>query len=120
MQGVGSRDGKETPNESLLPASRILHPASAAKTTVEQITMFDWPVATVLLGTLATLAVGILKWSPQRGEPSNGRIYARATDLAEIGARLAALESAHHTMRAEIRADLKDLQDLIQQSLLAD
>ena len=79
--------------------------------------MFDWPAATVLLGSLATLAVAILKWSPRRGEPANGRIYARATDLAEIGARLAALESAHHTLRAEIRADLKDLQESIQQTL---
>jgi hypothetical protein len=80
--------------------------------------MFDWPVATVLLGTLATLAVGILKWVPRRNGESNGRIYARATDLVEIGTRLSALEAAHHTLRAEIRSDLKDLQELIQQSLL--
>jgi hypothetical protein len=80
--------------------------------------MFDWPAATVLLGSLATLAVAILKWSPRRPEPANGRVYARATDLAEIGARLASLESAHHTLRAEIRADLKDLQETIQLSLL--
>ena len=78
--------------------------------------MFDWPAASVLLGTLATVAVAILKWSPRRGEPANGRIYARATDLVEIGARLTALESAHHTLRAEIRADLKDLQETIQQA----
>ena len=51
-------------------------------------------------------------------EPTNGRIYARATDLAEIGARLVSLEPAHHTLRAEIRADMKDLQEMIQQSLL--
>ena len=80
--------------------------------------MFDWPAATVLLGTLATLAVAIIKWSPRRTDPPNGRIYARATDLAEIGARLASLESAHHTLRAEIRSDLKDLQEFIRQSLL--
>ena len=80
--------------------------------------MFDWPAATVLLGTLATVAVAILKWSPRRGEPTNGRIYARAVDLAEIGARLASLESAHHTLRAEIRADIKDLQELLQKTLL--
>lgn len=82
--------------------------------------MFDWPAATVLLGTLATLAVAIIKWSPLRNEPSNGRIYARATDLVEIGSRLSSLESAHHTLRAEIRADMKDLQELIQKSLLRD
>ena len=80
--------------------------------------MFDWPVATVLLGTLATLAAGILKWLPRRGgeggSPANGRIYARATDMAEIRARLAALEQAHHVLRAEIRSDMKELQVTIQ------
>ena len=79
--------------------------------------MFDWPTASVLLGTLATLVAAILKWTPRRGEPANGRIYARATDLAEIGARLTSLESAHHTLRAEIRADLKDIQEMIRKSL---
>ena len=38
---------------------------------------------------------------------------AAARANAEIGARLSALESAHHTLRAEIRADIKDLQELI-------
>jgi hypothetical protein len=79
----------------------------------------DWPVASVLLGTLATLAVGILKWVPRRGDggpPTNGRIYARATDMADIRARLAALEQAHHVLRAEIRADIKELQQVIRSS----
>jgi hypothetical protein len=83
-------------------------------------TMFDWPVATVLLGTLATVLVGVLKWLPgrTRGEsPANGRIYARATDMADIRARLTALEQAHHVLRAEIRADLKELQQTIRSSL---
>ena len=81
--------------------------------------MFDWPVATVLLGSLATIAVGILKWKmPLRdGDGFNGRIYARATDLAEIGARLSALESAHHTLRAELRADLRELQATIRETM---
>jgi hypothetical protein len=63
------------------------------------------------------LAVGVLKLVPRRGEPANGRIYARATDLADIRARLINLENAHHTMRAEIRADMKELQQFIQQQL---
>lgn len=80
--------------------------------------MMDWPVASVLLGTLATLAVGILKWVPRRaGEVGNGRIYARATDLAEIRARLTSLEQAHHVLRAEIRADIKELQQVIREAL---
>lgn len=82
----------------------------------------DWPIATVLLGTLATLAVGILKWKERGRErtdrPTNDRVYARATDMAEIRARLAALEQAHHVLRAEIRADLKELQATIQRMVI--
>ncbi len=82
----------------------------------------DWPVATVLLGTLGTLAVAIVKWLPPRGggrmgELCNGRVYARATDMAEIRARLDALEQAHHVLRAELRADMKELQSVIWEAL---
>ena len=82
----------------------------------------DWPVATVLLGTIGTLAVGILRLVPRRDghhhdEPANGRVYARATDLAEFRARLVSLEQAHHVLRAEIRADIKELQATIREVL---
>jgi hypothetical protein len=83
----------------------------------------DWPIATVLLGTLATFAVGILKWmhrDARGGAPANGRIYARATDMAEIRARLSALEQAHHVLRAEIRSDMKELQATIQKLVVRD
>jgi hypothetical protein len=84
----------------------------------------DWPVATVLLGTLATLAVGIAKWMPRRANGRhdalvNGRLYASATDLAEFRARLISLEQAHHVLRAELRADMKELQQMIRESLAA-
>lgn len=83
----------------------------------------DWPIATVLLGTLGTLALGILKLMSRREadqhhqEPDNGRVYARATDLAEFRARLISLEQAHHVLRAEIRADIKELQITIRNVL---
>ena len=78
----------------------------------------DWPVATVLLGTIGTLAIGLFKLMARRepgqiDEPQNGRVYARATDLAEFRARLVSLEQAHHVLRAEIRADIKELQQMI-------
>lgn len=80
----------------------------------------DWPVATVLLGTLATLAAAMLKWLPRRDaggdDGGNGRVYARATDMAEIRARLDGLEHAHHVLRAELRADMKELQAMIRES----
>jgi hypothetical protein len=80
----------------------------------------DWPVATVLLGTIGTLAVGIFKLMSRRechhrDEPMNGRVYARATDMAEFRARLVSLEQAHHVLRAEIRADIKELQQTIRE-----
>jgi hypothetical protein len=83
----------------------------------------DWPVATVLLGTIATLAVAILKWIPRRerdreGAFANGRVYARAVDLAEIRARLVSLEQAHHVLRAELRADMKELQQIIRETMV--
>ena len=82
----------------------------------------DWPAATVILGTLVTLATGIFKLMSRReidvsDEPSNGRVYARATDLAEFRARLVSLEQAHHVLRAEIRADIKELQTTIRDVL---
>jgi hypothetical protein len=82
----------------------------------------DWPVATVLLGTLGTLALGIVKLlarrdTAPRAELVNGRVYARATDLAEFRARLVSLEQAHHVLRAEIRADIKELQATIREVL---
>jgi hypothetical protein len=80
----------------------------------------DWPVATVILGTLGTLAVGILKLMSRQEadrdhELGNGRVYASATDMAEIRARLVSLEQAHHVLRAEIRADMKELQVTIRE-----
>ncbi len=48
---------------------------------------------------------------------ANGRVYARATDLAEIRARLVSLEQAHHVLRAELRADMKELQAMIREVL---
>lgn len=84
----------------------------------------DWPVATVLLGTIGTLAVGVFKLigrrEPPTGElPMNGRVYAHATDLAEIRARLVSLEQAHHVLRAEIRADIRELQAVIQRIVVS-
>ena len=48
---------------------------------------------------------------------ANGRVYARATDLAEFRARLVSLAQAHHVLRAEIRADIKELQGTIREFL---
>jgi hypothetical protein len=79
----------------------------------------DWPVATVLLGTIGTIAVGVFKLIGRRDPPTNGRVYAHATDMAEIRARLVSLEQAHHVLRAEIRADIRELQAVIQRIVVS-
>jgi hypothetical protein len=66
----------------------------------------DWPTAAVLLGSLATIALAVAKWRPRHGL---ARGLAPEVELAEIRARLAALERAHTQMRAEVRADIKEL-----------
>ena len=75
----------------------------------------DWPVATVILGTLATVTTGILKWRSGNGV-KNG-VFAKATDMAEIRARLSGLEQSHHQLRLEIRGDIKELEQMVRQSL---
>jgi hypothetical protein len=37
--------------------------------------------------------------------------------MAEIRARLSSLEQAHHVLRAELRADMKELQSMIRASI---
>ena len=66
--------------------------------------------------------IGIFKLIARReairdDEPRNGRVYARATDMAEFRAASCRLEQAHHVMRAEIRADIKELQTTIRDLL---
>ncbi len=74
--------------------------------------MFDWPAATVILGTLATVVVGIMKWSPARTEV-NGRFYAKATEMSEVCARLTALERAQDTLREDMHKGLEGVQNAI-------
>ena len=78
----------------------------------------DWPVATVLLGTIGTLAVGILKLVPRRDGHRRRRARERprlrpCNRPGRFRARLVSLEQAHHVLRAEIRADIKELQTTI-------
>jgi len=130
--------GSRIKNRFSLPQTAIPTPKSPLPSTLNH--TMDWPIATVLLGTIGTIAVGVLKlldrrsdatgdkWcaaarvvrgspDPARDEPSGGRVYARATDLAEFRARLISLEQAHHVLRAEIRADFKELQATIRDLL---
>lgn len=52
--------------------------------------MLDWPSASVILGTLATVATAILKWAPKN--TGNGLHFAKATDMATVMAKLGDIE----------------------------
>lgn len=66
-----------------------------------------WPIATVLLGTLGTVAVALIKWVPRRnGVP----VYASLVEMTEIRTRLDSLERSHTQLRTELRADIKELE----------
>ena len=68
-----------------------------------------WPIATVLLGTLSTIAVALIKFVPRRhgnGPP----VYASLVEMTEIRTRLDGLERSHAQLRTELRADIKDLE----------
>jgi hypothetical protein len=70
-------------------------------------TPMTWPIATVLLGTLGTVAVALIKWVPRRnGVP----VYASLVEMTEIRTRLDSLERSHTQLRTELRADIKELE----------
>ncbi len=69
-----------------------------------------WPLASVLLGTLGTLAIAIAQWVPRR----SGRVpFPPLEEIVEIRTRLQALERAHHQMRTELRGDFKELEKVV-------
>jgi hypothetical protein len=73
-----------------------------------------WPIATVLLGALSTVAVALIKWVPRRtGSP----LYASLVEMAEIRTRLDSLERSHAILRTELRADIKELERVIRDLL---
>ena len=73
-------------------------------------TEFDWPVATVLLGTLATLAIAIVKWKTRGYQDDNGTPvdWREYKDFrAEVRNRLAGIEHDLHTRLPAIEATMQ-------------
>lgn len=46
----------------------------------------DWPTASVILGVLGTIATAIVKrpWRQPAQQPTNGRVWASAVDVAAL------------------------------------
>ena len=80
----------------------------------------SWPAAATLIASvvaLMTVVVGVTDSGCI--DPRNGNVarYATAREIGEVKARLEALEQSSREMRSELRTDIKDLRDLIQQTL---
>ena len=73
-----------------------------------------WPIATVLLGTLGTIAIALIKGVPRR---ASAPLYASLVEMTEIRTRLDSLERSHALLRTELRADIKELEHVIRNLL---
>lgn len=88
--------------------------ASSSRRNPRSEIQMTWSIATVLLGTLATVAIAVIKWVPRR----NGtRIYASLVEMTEIRTRLDSLERSHALLRTELRGDIKELERVIRDLL---
>jgi len=79
----------------------------------------SWPAAatliTAMIGVAATSVA--LAISPSSQEISAGNHYVTSREVGEIQARLEAIENSSRQMRVELRSDIKELRELVQQFL---
>lgn len=74
---------------------------------------FTWPDAAAFVGALATISItwlGVLRI--RNGANGNGH-YAKATDMADVKARLGGLESGQSEFRKEVRERFTNVEALI-------
>lgn len=83
----------------------------------------SWPAAATLIAALAGAAATTiaLAMTPERDEvPIHDQHYATAREIGDVKARLGSLEQSTYQMRLELRGDIKELRELIQQLLNKD
>ena len=69
-----------------------------------------------MISAVATsIALALTSETPT--ENGSGNRYATAREIGEVKARLVALENSNQQLRTELRGDIKELRDLIQQLL---
>ena len=79
-----------------------------------------WPAAATLIaaiiGAVATSLALAMASSSQPKMPAEVR-YATSREIGEVKARLAALEDSSRQLRVELRSDIKEVRELVQQVL---
>jgi hypothetical protein len=77
-----------------------------------------WPAAATLIaamiGAAAASLAGGLDSSNDESRVLDDSRYASAREIGEVKARLTAIEHSTQQMRTELRADIKEVRDLLQ------
>jgi len=79
----------------------------------------SWPAAATLIAAMIGVAATsvALAIAPSSSETPAGNRYATSREIGEVQARLEAIEDSSRQMRVELRSDIKELRELVQQVL---
>jgi len=80
----------------------------------------SWPAAATLIAAMvgaAATSIALAIAPAQQIETSVEHRYATSREIGEVQARLAAIENSSRQMRVELRSDIKELRDILQQVL---
>ncbi len=80
----------------------------------------SWPAAATLIAAMlgaAATSIALAMAPSSQVEISAGNRYATSREVGEVKARLEAIEDSSRQMRTELRSDIKELRELVQQVL---
>ncbi len=80
----------------------------------------SWPAAATLIAAMvgaAATSIALAIAPVSNSEPAVENRYATSREIGEVKARLEAIEDSSRQMRVELRSDIKELRELVQQVL---
>ena len=80
----------------------------------------SWPAAATIIAAMigaAATSIALAIAPASSSESSAQNRYATSREVGEVKARLDAIENSSRQMRLELRSDIKELRDLVQQVL---
>ena len=80
----------------------------------------SWPAASTLIAAMLGAAATSIALAISPAPPSDqtaGKLDATSREIGEVKARLTAIENSSRQLRVEIRSDIKELRELMQQVL---
>jgi len=77
----------------------------------------SWPAAATLITAMIGVAATSVALAIAPSSSSKINRYATSREIGEVQARLEAIEDSSRQMRVELRSDIKELRELVQQVL---